>query len=123
MQLTHNSKFEDFLEMLRPKIPILCVCFLAAALIWFIVVPLLMIIWGSFRDVPPGVAGGITGIQQVFAQNLGVLGKGIKWFVYDGTWLKTCGRGHFWITVSGTEYDYVTPVPGCPKIPSGIEPS
>ena len=74
-------------------------------------------------SIPPGVAGGITGIQQVFAQNLGVLGKGIKWFVYDGTWLKTCGRGHFWITVSGTEYDYVTPVPGCPKIPSGIEPS
>lgn len=39
---------------------ILGVGVLAALLIWLIVVPLGMVVWGSFRNVPPGAMGGYT---------------------------------------------------------------
>ena len=75
------------------------------------------------NSIPPGIAGLITTVQEVFRQNFGPMGKGIKWFVYDGRLVESCERGRFWVKVSGTEYDYVTPIPGCPEIPTGLQPS
>ena len=74
-------------------------------------------------SLPPVIVGVITTLQAVLRQNLGPMGKGIKWFVYDGKSVESCGRGRFWVKVTGTEYDYVTPIPGCPKIPSALQPS
>lgn len=55
-----NTSFQNILEKLRSRIQIIGLILLAGALTWFVVVPLVMVIWGAFRNVPPGVAGSFT---------------------------------------------------------------
>jgi hypothetical protein len=41
------------------------------------------------------------------------MGRGIHWFVYDGTGIDSCGPGKFLVPHAGENYSYDTPIPGC----------
>lgn len=65
--------------------------------------------------LPPVVLGAITSFQAVVQQMLGPFGRGIRWFVFDGADVPSCGRGGFAVPYDGVRYTYETPIPGCPK--------
>ncbi|MBT3306657.1 MAG: hypothetical protein HN377_09260 [Alphaproteobacteria bacterium] len=64
-------------------------------------------------NLPPVVAGTLITLQRVFAQSLGALGRGANWFIFDGKWNPSCGKGGFVVPYLGVNYDYLTPIPGC----------
>jgi hypothetical protein len=61
----------------------------------------------------PTVAGAITSIQQVFSRALGPLGRGIKWYVFKGEGIESCGSGTFYVNFADERYSYDLPIPGC----------
>ncbi|MCP5371418.1 MAG: hypothetical protein H6907_06745 [Hyphomicrobiales bacterium] len=65
------------------------------------------------ESLPPTTAGILTVFEQVFTRNLGPLGRGTHWFVFDGKAVPSCGKGGFVVPYAGEEYLYETPVPGC----------
>jgi hypothetical protein len=65
--------------------------------------------------LPPTVIGMLKGLQALFQQILGPLGRGTHWFVFDGADLPPCGKGGFVVPYAGVRYGYDTPVPGCPR--------
>ena len=63
--------------------------------------------------VSPTVSGIVTVVEQMVSQAMGVVGKGIKWHVFDGSSVKSCKIGGFIVNFAGEDYDYKTPIPGC----------
>ena len=67
------------------------------------------------EDISPVAQGGMATVKAIFTQALGKLGAGTKWFVFDGRTIDSCGPGQFWVEYDDEQYDYKTPIPGCPK--------
>ena len=65
------------------------------------------------QNLPPAVAAVVTASERIFTQNFGKMGTGTTWFVFDGKFNQSCGKGGFWVPYAGANYDYRTPVPGC----------
>jgi hypothetical protein len=69
---------------------------------------------GLAKDsLPPTVIGFSTVLQSIMVQSLGPMGQGIKWLVFDGKGIESCGKGRFWINYASERYNYDTPIPGC----------
>lgn len=66
------------------------------------------------ESFPPLLVGFLSILKSMLAQGLGPLGEGIRWFVFDGKGIESCGNGLFWVSYAGEQYDYKTPIPGCP---------
>ena len=65
-------------------------------------------------EVAPAAAGIVTVMQNVFSQALGPMGEGTRWVTFDAARISSCEEGVFWIDYDGEQYDYRTPIPGCP---------
>jgi hypothetical protein len=65
-------------------------------------------------NVPPTVAGLLSGVEATVRQALGAMGQGMHWFVFDGGAVHSCVTGGLSIPVAGETYTYETPIPGCP---------
>lgn len=65
-------------------------------------------------DLPPGVVGMITSLQNVLSNGLGPMGKGMRTFVFESNNIESCKDGLFWVVYAGEKYEYQTPTPGCP---------
>ena len=68
----------------------------------------------SGDQIPPTVAGTLATIEAGLRQGLGAMGRGIHWFVFDGTDVDSCAKGGLSVPFAGEVYTYETPVPGCP---------
>ena len=68
----------------------------------------------SGDQIPPTVAGTLAALEAGFRQGLGAMGRGIHWFVFDGTDVDSCAKGGLSVPFAGEVYTYETPVPGCP---------
>ncbi len=64
--------------------------------------------------IAPMAVGIVAGMQSVFSQALGPMGKGTHWLTFDAEEIRSCEEGVFWIDYAGEQYDYRTPIPGCP---------
>jgi len=64
--------------------------------------------------IPPVVSGTVTVLKSIFGRSMGKLGEGMNWLVFDPENISSCKQGKFWVVYDGVEYDYVTPIPGCP---------
>ena len=64
---------------------------------------------------PPEMAQTITTLQGLARQNLGPIGQGMRWFVYDGSNIHSCQPGKLSVPYGGETYTYDTPIPGCAK--------
>lgn len=65
-------------------------------------------------DMPADMAQGVQALQGVVRQALGAMGKGMTFFVFDGSKVKACTKGKLTIPYDGEDYTYETPIPGCP---------
>ncbi len=65
-------------------------------------------------SIAPAAAGMVTVMQRVFTQAIGKLGQGTHWLTFEGAGIDSCGPGVFWVDFAGEQYDYRTPIPGCP---------
>ncbi|HEX4573247.1 MAG TPA: hypothetical protein VH184_22625 [Dongiaceae bacterium] len=68
----------------------------------------------SDDQIPPALAGTLAAIEAGLRQALGAMGRGIRWFVFDGTNLDSCAKGDLSVLFAGEVYTYETPIPGCP---------
>lgn len=64
---------------------------------------------------PPEVAQAISAMQALARQNLGPIGQGMRWFVFDGSTIHSCQPGKMSVPYGGETYSFDTPIPGCPK--------
>ena len=64
---------------------------------------------------PPEVAQTIATLQGLARQNLGPIGQGMRWFVFDGSTIHSCQPGKMSVPYGGETYTYETPIPGCAK--------
>ena len=64
---------------------------------------------------PPEMTQTITTLQGLARQNLGPVGQGMRWFVYDGSMIHSCQPGKLSVPYGGETYVYDTPIPGCAK--------
>ena len=64
---------------------------------------------------PPEVAQTIATLQGLARQNLGPIGQGMRWFVFDGSTIHSCQPGKMSVPYGGETYTYDTPIPGCAK--------
>ena len=64
---------------------------------------------------PPEVAQTITTLQGLARQNVGPIGQGMRWFVYDGSTIHSCQPGKLSVPYGGETYSFDTPIPGCAK--------
>jgi len=64
---------------------------------------------------PPEMAQTITTLQGLARQNLGPVGQGMRWFVFDGSMIHSCQPGKLSVPYGGETYTYDTPIPGCAK--------
>ncbi len=64
-------------------------------------------------DLPPNAVGVRAMLQSMFARILGPYGAGIRWFAFDSSAVRACGKGGLRIPVDGDTYSFDTPVPGC----------
>ena len=55
----------------------------------------------------------VPAMQEIYENAIGPLGKGLTWFVYDGTGIETCRPGTLIVPYAGENYSYETPIPGC----------
>jgi len=65
--------------------------------------------------MPPEVTQTIATLQGLARQNLGPIGQGMRWFVYDGSTIHSCQSGKMSVPYGGETYIYETPIPGCAK--------
>ena len=65
-------------------------------------------------SIAPAAAGMVTVMQRAFTQAIGKLGQGTHWLTFEGAGIDSCGPGVFWVDFAGEQYDYRTPIPGCP---------
>ena len=63
--------------------------------------------------LPHAVIDLISSIQSPLSEALGHLGRGIRWYIFDGKGIDSCQEGVFWIVYAGEQYRYETPIPGC----------
>ncbi len=56
----------------------------------------------------------LAAMQSMMEQALGPMGEGMQWFAFDGDGIESCGKGEFWVAYAGENYNYETPIPGCP---------
>ena len=68
----------------------------------------------SSDQFPPAVAGTLAALEAGLRQGLGVMGRGIRWFVFDGTNVDSCAKGDLSVLFAGEVYTFDTPIPGCP---------
>jgi len=64
---------------------------------------------------PPEMTQAIATLQGLARQNLGPVGQGMRWFVYDGSMIHSCQPGKLSVPYGGETYTYDTPIPGCAK--------
>jgi hypothetical protein len=64
---------------------------------------------------PPEMAQTITTLQGLARQNLGPVGQGMRWFVFDGSTIHSCQPGKMSVPYGGETYVFDTPIPGCAK--------
>jgi hypothetical protein len=64
--------------------------------------------------IPPDVQGFLAAFGGVMSQSLGVVGKGMQYFVFDAGAVNACKKGGMAIPLNGETYTYITPIPGCP---------
>lgn len=64
---------------------------------------------------PPEMTQTIATLQGLARQNLGPVGQGMRWFVYDGSAIHSCQPGKLSVPYGGETYTYDTPIPGCAK--------
>lgn len=64
-------------------------------------------------ELSPALTGLVTILSRSIGQGLGLVGQGIKWYVYDGVKIDSCETGGFIVNFAGVNYDYQTPIPGC----------
>jgi hypothetical protein len=64
---------------------------------------------------PPEMTQTITTLQGLARQNLGPVGQGMRWFVFDGGMIHSCQPGKLSVPYGGETYTYDTPIPGCAK--------
>ncbi len=69
----------------------------------------------SRESLPPTMVGALTGIESMFRQSVGNLGKGMKLFVFDSQGLDSCKKGRLSIPIADEIYTWDTPLPGCPQ--------
>ena len=67
----------------------------------------------SEDDLKPGSATTLFAMKQIFSQNLGAMGQGMKWYNFSGTKVDSCKEDILWIEFAGEKYDFKTPLPGC----------
>ena len=65
-------------------------------------------------QIPPALAETLATVEAGFRQGLGAMGRGVRWFVFDGTNVDSCAKGGLSVPFAGEIYTYETPVPGCP---------
>lgn len=65
--------------------------------------------------IAPVTVGILTAMQSAMANALGPMGEGITWYAFDATDISSCGNGEFWVSFAGEDYNYETPIPGCPS--------
>jgi hypothetical protein len=70
----------------------------------------------SGTDMPATVSLLVTTLQAVLGKAAGAMGQGIRWFVFEGGAVHSCGLGALAIAYEGELYTYDTPIPGCPKV-------
>lgn len=63
--------------------------------------------------IEPAALGMIESFRQIFGRALGPIGKGIRWFTFDGNNVKSCAAGAFAIKYANEAYTFETPIPGC----------
>jgi hypothetical protein len=64
---------------------------------------------------PPEMTQTIATLQGLARQNLGPVGQGMRWFVFDGSTIHSCQPGKLSVPYGGETYTYDTPIPGCAK--------
>jgi len=64
--------------------------------------------------IPPEAAQATTNLQGMARQNLGPIGQGMRFFVYEGSTIHSCQPGKMSVPYGGETYVYDTPIPGCP---------
>jgi hypothetical protein len=64
--------------------------------------------------LPPFLFMLLTGLRSMCQQGLGTIGEGMEFFVFEGSNIESCGPGRFSIRYDGEDYEYETPIPGCP---------
>ena len=64
---------------------------------------------------PPDVSQTITTLQGLARQNVGPIGQGMRWFVYEGSTVHSCQPGKMSVPYGGETYTFDTPIPGCAK--------
>lgn len=62
--------------------------------------------------LPYNVTFTLNILRQMSSQ-LGVLGKGLHFYVFEPKGTHSCRDGQFWVVYEGEEYEYKTPIPGC----------
>jgi hypothetical protein len=64
--------------------------------------------------LPPNVVTFLAAFGSVMSQSLGVVGKGMQYFVFNAGDVNACKKGGMSIPFNGEVYTYNTPIPGCP---------
>src|SRR5258706_4510134 len=64
---------------------------------------------------PPEVAQTITTLQGLARQNVGPIGQGMRWFVYDGSTIHSCQPGRLSVPYGGWNHNFPTPIPRSPE--------
>lgn len=67
----------------------------------------------SENDLKPGSATALFTMKQIWSQNLGAMGQGMKWYSFSGAKVDSCKEDTLWIEFAGEKYDFKTPLPGC----------
>lgn len=62
--------------------------------------------------LPYNVTFALNNLGLIFSQ-LGALGKGAQFYVFEPKGTDSCKDGLFWVVYEGEEYEYRTPIPGC----------
>src|SRR5258705_10044892 len=64
---------------------------------------------------PAEVAQTIATLQGLARQNLGPIGQGMRWFVFDGSTIHSCQPGKLSVPYAGATHTHTRPIPGCAK--------
>jgi hypothetical protein len=67
------------------------------------------------NDLPPTAISMLAGMEGMFQQSLGAMGRGMKIFVFDAADVDACNAGMLAISLAGETYTWKTPMPGCPN--------
>jgi hypothetical protein len=67
----------------------------------------------SRDSLPPMNVGVLSAMESVLRQTLGVMGNGMKMFIFDAGDVGSCKRGQLSVLFVNETYTWGTPFPGC----------